>query len=180
MPDTQYFSINVFPGDGVQTVFEISFAGGYIAREHVKAYRATLGAANVPVELSWIGPNTVQTPTATPIGSDIVIYRDTPKDLPLADFSDGAVLTETSLDVNAKQAVFIAAEAQDNGNSRIINMERGAVQTPAGGLVTSGFVVVTPDGRAVGQDFFNVIQSATTIYDDGSWGDPIISDGVWG
>jgi hypothetical protein len=52
------------------------------------------------------------TPALPPSAGLLVIYRDTPKDLPLVDFVEGP-LSEVALDTNARQAVFIAAEAQD-------------------------------------------------------------------
>lgn len=179
MNEAQTFSINSFPGDGVQTVFEISFAGGYISQEHVKAYVSRLGFPDVPVEIEFTGPNTIIAP-ATPVGSDLIVYRDTPKAAPIADFGDGAILTEASLDINAKQAVFLAQEALDGGTTRLDGLETLTIKSPAGGVVTAGFVVVTPSGTAVGQDFLNVVKTATPVYDDGSWGGVTNSDGAWG
>lgn len=180
MADTDLYSINVFPGNGTQTNFEISFAGGYISREHVKAYIRVGQGAEVDTALTWVGDNTVQVAPAPPINSVLVVYRQTPKDKPLADFSNGAVLTEASLDLNAKQAVFIAAEAQDNGTERIDNVEKQSIKATNGGTVSSGFVVVGADGVAVGQDFLNVIKTATPVADDGAWGGGFADDGVWG
>lgn len=180
MADTDLYSINVFPGNGTQTNFEISFAGGYISREHVKAYlRVGIGQA-VPVSFDWIDDNTIRYAPAAPLNSVLVVYRDTPRDKPLADFSNGAVLTETSLDLNAKQAVFIAAEAQDNGIERLGNLEVQSIRSPSGGTVGSGFVVVGSDGVASGQDFLNVIKTALPVIDDGAWGGEFSDDGVWG
>lgn len=115
-----YYSINHAPGDGVQTVFEISFAGGYISRDHVKAFIRN-GDIRTEVALSFINDFTVQTSIAPPMGSVLVIYRDTPKDKPLANFSDGAVITEANLDTNAMQAVFIAAEALDRAGGGFVS-----------------------------------------------------------
>lgn len=180
MADTDLFSVNVFPGNGTQTNFEISFAGGYISREHVKAYiRVGLGE-EVPVAFEWVNDNTVRRVPAPPVNSVFVVYRSTPKDKPLADFSNGAVLTETSLDLNAKQAVFIAAEAQDNGTERLTNLEVQTIKSVAGGVVGQGFVVVGSDGKATGQDFLNVVKTLTPVADDGAWGGGFADDGVWG
>lgn len=180
MADTELFSVNVFPGNGSQTNFEISFAGGYISKEHVKAYLRIGNGAAVPVAFEWIGDNIVRYVPAPPVNSVFVVYRDTPKDKPLADFSNGAVLTETSLDVNAKQAVFIAAEAQDNGTERIDTVERQSIKSPNGGLVGPGFVVVDRNGVASGQDFVQTIKTLTPVADDGAWGGDFSDDGAWG
>jgi hypothetical protein len=180
MADTDLYSINVFPGNGTQTNFEISFAGGYISRDHVKAYTRVGQGVAVDTALTWLTDNTVRVAPAPPVNSALVVYRQTPKDKPLADFSNGAVLTETSLDINAKQAVFIAAEAQDNGAERIENVEKQAIKSPTGGTVSAGFVYIQPNGQAIGQDFLNVIKSALPVYDDGAWGGNTNDDGVWG
>lgn len=180
MADTELYSINTFPGNGSQTNFEISFAGGYISKEHVKAYYRVGIGNSIPVPIEWVGNNVVRVSPAIPTGATLTVYRDTPKDVPLADFSDGAVLTEESLDINAKQAVFIAAEAQDNGSERLDNLDRTNIRAPLGGEIQTGFVVVDDNGRASGQNFLNVIRTATPIYDDGAWGGSITSDGVWG
>ena len=180
MADTDLYSVNVFPGDGSQTNFEISFAGGYISKEHVKAYIRVGQGAPVPTALQWVGDNTVRVTPAPALNSTLVVYRSTPKDKPLADFSNGAVLTEASLDINAKQAVFIAAEAQDNGTERIDNVEKQSIKSGNGGLVGPGFVVVGLDGTATGQDFLTVVKSAATVHDDGYWGETLTDDGVWG
>lgn len=181
MADTDLYSINVFPGNGTQTNFEISFAGGYISREHVKAYLRVGNGAEVPVDFEWLDDNLIRHIPAPPLNSVLVVYRSTPKDKPLADFSNGAVLTEKSLDVNAKQAVFIAAEAQDNGTERITNLEVQAIRSDGGGrLLGPGFVVVGLDGVASSQDFVNVIKTLSDVADDGTWGGALSDDGVWG
>ncbi|AXN53735.1 tail fiber protein [Sphingomonas phage Scott] len=180
MADTDLYSVNIFPGNGTQTNFEISFAGGYISREHVKAYLRIGQGAETPVSLEWMDDNVVRYTPAPPLNSVLVVYRETPKDKPLADFSNGAVLTESSLDINAKQAVFIAAEAQDNGTERITNVEKQSIKSVNGGLVGSGFVVVGSDGVASGQDFLNIVKTATPVADDGAWGSAFADDGVWG
>lgn len=114
-----YYSINNYLSDGVQSVYEISFAGGYLSRDHVKAFYR-YGDIRQELGLVWINDFTVQTVPTAPSGSTLVIYRDTPKDRPIADFSDGAVVTEANLDINAMQAVFIAAEAWDRANGGLI------------------------------------------------------------
>lgn len=180
MADTDLYSINVFPGNGTQTNFEISFAGGYISREHVKAYLRVGNGEAVPVAFDWVDDNTVRYAPAAPVNSVFVVYRSTPKDKPLADFSNGAVLTETSLDVNARQAVFIAAEAQDNGTERLTNLETQSIKSAGGGVVGPGFVVVGADGKASAQDFVTVIKTAIPVADDGAWGGSFLDDGAWG
>lgn len=97
-----------------QSEFDINFSGGYISREHVKAFirNDTTGVAN-PVALTFLTASRVSVATPVPVGSTICIYRDTPKNAPLALFVDGAILNSVNLDRNAKQSVFAVAELLD-------------------------------------------------------------------
>lgn len=117
MADPVYYSIAVFIPDGVKTVFEFDFTGGYIDQSHVKAgLRDEFGTITpLPYPFNWVGPNQIEITPALPIQEQVlVIYRDTPKDLPLVDFTDGSIINELNLDTMAEQAVFIAAEMVDN------------------------------------------------------------------
>jgi hypothetical protein len=46
-------------------------------------------------------------------GYELMIYRATPRDLPLVDFTDGSQLPEVNLDIVARQSIFVAAESAD-------------------------------------------------------------------
>lgn len=103
--------------DGVQTIWNFTFAGGYIFPDHVKAYYLDADGERVPVivtEDMLIGEFQLQvTPAIPATATRFVIYRDTPKDLPLVDFADGAVVSEANLDRAAEQAIFCVAELLD-------------------------------------------------------------------
>jgi len=112
--DGERHSMQSFQGDGTTGPWEFNFAGGYIAPAHVKAYRYNPDDASThPLTLTLIGPNQAVSDQAIPTGQYIVLYRDTPKDTPLVDYSEGAVLNENNLDMTAQQAVFAAAEMVD-------------------------------------------------------------------
>lgn len=116
-------SVNRFTGDGTTTVWEINFAGGYISKDHVKAFYETAFEDFVVVTLSWIGPNTVEITPAVPSGLQLTIWRDTPKEGPVVDFLDGAIINEPTLDQLAKQSVFAAAEMVDRFNDVALTAE---------------------------------------------------------
>lgn len=108
-----YKTMHYWAGAG-QSTFDINFAGGYISREHVKAFiRNDTTGASTPVTLTFQTASRVSTPSPVPVGSTICIYRDTPKNAPLALFVDGAILNAVNLDRNAKQSVFAVAELLD-------------------------------------------------------------------
>lgn len=110
---TEKFSINTFPGNGVTVTWDLNFSGGYIRREHIKAYVEGPTGSTTPVTLVFEGPNTITVEPPVATFSTLVVYRDTPKGTPLVDFSDGAIINEANLDLLAKQSVFVAAEMVD-------------------------------------------------------------------
>lgn len=116
-PIQQLLSRSIFATDGVSTIWDFSFSGGYLDRTHIKAYVQPPVGERTDLVLNYdtqlIGPFQLRITPALASGSELHIYRDTPKNLPLVDFTDGAVNSEIALDTNAKQAVFVAAEATD-------------------------------------------------------------------
>lgn len=114
-----YLSMNEYDTNGTQTEFEISFAGGYLSQDHVSAGIGDGKDDNgdlinqEAVSFTWVGPNQISIVPAPAAGKLLRIYRQTPFDAPLTDFTDSAVIDEAGLDRNAKQAVFLAAELRD-------------------------------------------------------------------
>lgn len=110
-----YNTAQVFTSDGVQTIWDFSFSGGYIDKSHVKATYTSPSGVKTPVVVTdsmFIGP--FQLNLTPPVATGfLTIYRETPRAVPLVDFSDGARITESSLDTVARQSVFIAAELLD-------------------------------------------------------------------
>jgi len=111
-----------YVADGSTTTWDFNFAGGYISKDHVKAYRIDPGTELIiPIPLAEpdIGEAQVSIIPAITDGSSLVIYRDTPKDMPLVDYTNGQGYDEASLDTTAKQAVFIAAEVLDRAGQAL-------------------------------------------------------------
>jgi len=113
----QLYSRTMFAVDGSTTVWNFTFTGGYIDKAHIEAYQvsSTNQAERIPLNLETqlIGPFQLLIEPALPAGTRLLIMRNTPKDLPIVNFQDRGRVTEQSLDTNALQAVFIAAEAAD-------------------------------------------------------------------
>jgi len=115
----ELLSVVETPADGSQTVFEFNFAGGYLSREHVKVIvfdgldidGRYLGGI-VP-QFSFLSDYTLSIPGPIPAGKIVRIYRDTPFNAPLVNFSDGSIVNEATLDRNAEQSIFAAAELRD-------------------------------------------------------------------
>lgn len=114
-PVRQLLSRTIYDTDGSTTDWEFAFSGGYLSTSHVKASVTNNGSTtDIPVNPAMLsGLFTLRIVPALATGQLLTIYRDTPKDLPLVDFTDEAGFTEIALDTNAKQAIFVAAEATD-------------------------------------------------------------------
>lgn len=124
MPGPTYLSIVEIPGDGVTTQHEFNFDGGYISREHVKArITAADGAITeiTVVDAMFVNDFTLDLGVAAPVGGVTRIYRETPRDLPLVDFSGGARITAANLDTMTRQAILAVAEAFDAGAYASVN-----------------------------------------------------------
>jgi hypothetical protein len=118
MPTQTYLSLAEFPGDGVTTEWDFNFAGGYINRAHVKAWTQDpqgVVTAHVIEPGDFITDFRVTISPPVPAGHLLRIYRETPREEPLVNFTGGSNFTEANLDLLAKQAIFCAAEAFDTG-----------------------------------------------------------------
>ena len=114
------YATNRFPGDGTTTSYEFNFVGKYIARPHVKVYQednATKVRTHVSInDSNFLNDTTLRSLPVTPVGSTLVICRDTPKP-PIVDFVNGSRFTEYNMDLVARQGLFVAMEALDAGDS---------------------------------------------------------------
>ena len=112
------YATNRFPGDGVTTTYEINFVGKYLDRSHVFAYvedDVTKDRTSVTINQNqWLNDTTLQWFAPTPVGSTLVIYRNTPA-APLVDFVSGAWLTPNALNTATRQGLFKAVESSDAG-----------------------------------------------------------------
>lgn len=112
-----FYATNNFTGDGNTTQWNINFADGYISPSDVRARYVDSTGEFVDIAVTSVNANVVTITPPQPDGRVFQIYRDTRKDSPLVDFSDGAILNETSLDTLATQAIMVAAESSDLANS---------------------------------------------------------------
>lgn len=113
-----HLATNRFAGDGVTSSYEINFVGKYLDKAHVFAYiedDTTGDRTPVPImPANWLNDTTLQGMPVAPVGSTMVIYRNTPA-FPLVDFVDGAWLTPNALDTATRQGLYKAVEAADGG-----------------------------------------------------------------
>ena len=163
-PIRQLFSQTAYNTDGTTTVWDFSFAGGYLDKAHVKVQLLEIATGIVtqhPITLGdFIGPFQLDLTPAFPEGYELTIYRQSLTDtgLPLVDFQDKASITEATLDLNAKQAIFVAAESADglnvaiNSVSQIVNFvaeaEAAADEAAANAALTAADIVTSAANAA--------------------------------
>lgn len=97
--------------NGVQTVFPVSFALGYIDKAHVFVY-----TGNVYTEqtgYTWVNETTIETTSVLPSGTTLNIRRVVPKTALINDYTNNAILEEQNLDQSFKQAMMWLEEIED-------------------------------------------------------------------
>lgn len=147
----QLYSQNHYESDGSQVVYNFTFEDGYIDQTYVKAYY--IDESDVTQEIT-LGPSnftdtyqiTLDAPVA--VGLRVVILRDTPKDAPLVNFVDGAKVSETSMDLIARQAVHIAAEVLDGSGQTILTDELGFKALKSTSYTGASTIALLDRGRA--------------------------------
>ena len=117
-----YYSKHLYEGDGSTHQFAVSFVLGYLHRLHVKAQ---VGDEVSLRELTWMNDGFVSIGEPPADGVPIWIYRDTPKDVLIHTYEDGASIIQKNLDESNLQTIMIVHEATDN---LVIDLEaQGAV-----------------------------------------------------
>lgn len=134
------YSYALYAGSGVDRNFTFSFP--YLDKSHI-----SVKVAGVAVAFSWLSANTVQTAVAPGVGTVVEISRNTPKDVPLVDFSDGSILLEKDLDLLALFNLYCSQEAIDT-SSRGIILNSAAVYDAKGNRIVNVGPPVN-DGDAV-------------------------------
>lgn len=103
-----------YTGNGSTTNYTFPFP--YISQEHVKVRVDGV----LTTLFSFLNENTVQFFSAPAEGVVIDIRRETPKDSPIVDFTDGSVLLERDLDLIAQFNLYTSQEAADLSEDSMI------------------------------------------------------------
>jgi hypothetical protein len=107
-PKVSSFSYVRYSGNGSTVNYTFSFP--YISKDHVKVRLNGVLTTN----FTFLNDNTVTLGTAPASGVVIEIRRETPKDVPIVDFTDGSVLLERDLDLLTIYNQYIAQETEDD------------------------------------------------------------------
>ena len=170
-PSSQLLSRTLYGTDGTTSIWDFSFAGGYLDVDHVKAYTTdALGIRTIITVLPdmLVGPFTLRIFPPLPSGLTLTIYRDTPKDLPIVDFTDESGFSEISLDTNAKQAIFVAAEASDAVGETALNdlYAASAAAQAAAATAVAAAAAAAGSASSLGEPVVNVFSGTgvQTVY----------------
>ena len=99
---------STYTGNGATTDFTISFS--YIDRSHVYV---SINSA-VTTAFSFFNSTTIRFDSAPAAGASIVIYRVTPFESILADFTPGGALREQDLELDLNQLLYCIQETSTN------------------------------------------------------------------
>jgi hypothetical protein len=100
------YAYSQFTGDGSTQNFTLGFP--YIAKAHVKAYVNSVEDTT----FTWNSSSNIRLTSAPANAAVVVIKRVTPRDA-LVDFTDASTLTESNLDTNTTQLIYLVQEQID-------------------------------------------------------------------
>lgn len=157
-PSAPLNSIRQFTGTGAQVNWEFSFTDGYINRSYVKVTVISAAGVKTHPAFTFTGDYTINIKPAVAAGSELFIYRDTPRSAPLVDFQDAAIINEANLDLNARQAIHVAAETADRASGAFNDLDARSVKVPVGEVAptllpaaqrANKFMAFGPNGEVV-------------------------------
>lgn len=137
-------TVRTYTSDGIRTIYPIDFDLGYIRQEFVYVYAGSDTEFETQLDYSWINTSQIELYSPLNAGESFKIRRVIPRDEPINDYEDGAVLRESNLDDSFVQALMILQEIED------------------GYLTTTGEVSFNSDINLLGNSLFNLV----TKFDD--------------
>lgn len=121
------YATRLYTTNGSLTNFEVSFDGGYIHKDTVRAEHTPTDGLPVSITITsdmWLTDSTIQITPALPAGT-LRLYRDSGLASPRFTFATGTPLNKTTLDIALKQAVFCAAETHDAFTQDVTDFVQG-------------------------------------------------------
>lgn len=102
--------------NGTTEEWDISLSGGYLSRDHVKAYfypTGNLEDARAPVSFTWLNDTRIRITPALTAGGKLLLQRETPRADLLVEFTNTADFTQQNLTTLGKQSLFMVQEVTD-------------------------------------------------------------------
>ncbi|UOW66275.1 tail fiber protein [Aeromonas phage vB_AspA_Bolek] len=85
----------------------------FLEQSHIKVFVNNVELPDGTYTFAWSGATTITITPAVALGVEVSIRRKTPADAMLHDFQAGAVFSETSVDENFQQELFLLQEASE-------------------------------------------------------------------
>lgn len=107
------FSYTRDVGDGVKTIFTMSFAGqdnGYLSTDNIRVF---VDDNPVAFTINRTDPNKVYLSTAPAVGADVLIRRVMPNQVPYSDFKNGNPFSQDTLNYTNLQQLYLLQELLD-------------------------------------------------------------------
>lgn len=108
------YSRAVYTSSGLVQPVSVPFP--YIERSHVHVYAVDPDTRKLTTEypiLEWTTPSTIRPQNVPTRGQKYAVVRVTPRDLPLVDYADSAVIEAADLDMGVIQNLYICEEILD-------------------------------------------------------------------
>jgi hypothetical protein len=139
-------SVASYTGNGVITDFSVPFP--YLATSHIQ-----VTVNGITTAYTWANSSTVRITPAPAVATAIVVKRVT-SSTPIVTFIDGSTLVASDLNIEGKQAIYLAQEAVDAStdivaNSAILNVAVTAAQGSATAAATSAYNAAIYAGNAL-------------------------------
>lgn len=173
-----YLASNEFPGDGVTTLYNVSFKGNrpdagsgvvpYLNPADVKAQVVTPATSTtaevvVDVPIVYVGPNQFRVTPATPVGKITRIYRSTQDEYALVDYQSLQTVGEADLDLSNRQTIFVVQEAHDLAQRASVTSTDAASIAQSAVTVAQGAVTTANAASSSAASAVSTAQGATTI-----------------
>jgi hypothetical protein len=110
------YSVAQYTGDGVNTQFAVPFP--VLSRDHLRVFVGGIESAFL-----WLSDGMISVIPAPGLGTAVELRRDSSRDVPMVDFTDGSVLTENDLETANLQALYVAQEAFDAADENVMSAQ---------------------------------------------------------
>jgi len=145
--------------NGTTEEWDISLSGGYLSRDHVKAYfypTGNLEDARAPKTFTWLTDTRIRITPALAAGGKLLIQRETPRADLLVEFTNTADFTQQNLTTLGKQSLFMVQEVTDLYEDpeligAIADAKQAAADATAAAATTNSNVVAAQAAEAAAE-----------------------------
>lgn len=156
------YSRSIYSGNGSLKLFSVTFP--YISKDHVE-----VRVSGIQVPFTWSNDQAVFLTDAPPAGdSNVDIRRNTPKDPAAVVYEDGSTLTDSDLNLETTQLLYLAQEAFDEAATKLESTFHRTYDAHGLRIENVGYPVNPGDAatKQYVQDFANAQDALVRAYAD--------------